>query len=74
MIYVQSPQKRDFIKELLDGQTVDGCKFTFAKMDGMKIYFETEGVELEKAVSIAKSEVKKSKYGPALYFTVQIAK
>lgn len=75
LIYVQSPQKREFIKELMDGQTFSDVKFTFEKMDGMKIYFSFEGdVDAEAAAKIAKSAVKASKYGQILYFTTAVAK
>lgn len=72
MIFVQSPLKRDYIKELIDGQTIDGATFTFVKIEGMKIYFSVDGVDPEKGAAIAKSVVKKSDLGSALYFTVGV--
>ena len=69
MICVQSPLKRDYIIELLHEKTVDDITFQLHHKDNMKLFFEHTG-DAEKAASAAKKEIKKSKYGSALYFTV----
>ncbi len=69
MIIVQSPLKRDFIISLLDGKTIDGFTFKFEKRDDMKLYFSHDG-DAEEAAAVAKKVVKKSEFGPALYFRV----
>lgn len=70
MIFVQSPLKRDYIKELLVKEAHEGITFTFVEEKGMKLYFSVDTADLEKAASVAKGVVKKSEYGAALYFTV----
>ncbi len=74
MFYVQSPLKRDFFVEYLDGQEIDGVKFIFKEMQGMKIYFDYEGdVDLERAIRIAKDYIKKSDLATVLYYIVMPA-
>ena len=69
MIWIQSPLKREFIKELLDGNTFEEVQFNFIKQDQMKLYFE-HTKEAKLASEVAKRAVKNSKYGSALFFAV----
>lgn len=69
MILVQSPLKRDYIKDLLDGKEFDGIQFTFNRQDQMKLFFEHTG-DAKDAAAAAKKVIKKSEFGAALYFTV----
>ena len=43
MFYIQSPMKRDFFIELLNGQTIEEVTFKLEKEDGMKLFFSYEG-------------------------------
>lgn len=70
MIRVHAPLKREAIKALLSGQTIDGHTFSFIKEDGMKLYFSSSEDE-QKAVSVAKKAIKSTEYGPALFFMVE---
>lgn len=69
MIVVQSPLKRDFIISLLDGNTIQSVSFKLVKQEGMNMYFEHSG-DGEKAAKVAKETIKKSEFGPALFFRV----
>ncbi|HOB34614.1 MAG: hypothetical protein GX090_00260 [Firmicutes bacterium] len=69
MIVVQSPLKRDFIISLLDGNTIQSVSFKLVKQEGMNMYFEHSG-DGETAAKVAKETIKKSEFGPALFFRV----
>jgi hypothetical protein len=73
MIIVNMPLKRDFVKELLHGKTIDGITFEYVKTEQMKMYFNTSE-ESERAASVAKTAIKKSELGPALFFMVEHVK
>lgn len=71
MFYVQSPMKREFFVELLDGQTINEVTFKFDKIEGMKIYFDYTGdVDVEGAIRVAKDHIKTTNYGKVLYYIV----
>ena len=70
MIIINMPLKREFVKSLLDGKTIEGITYKFEKQDNMKLYFSVSE-ESERAASIAKSAIKKSELGPALFFMVE---
>jgi len=72
MIIVHAPLKRDYIISLLDQKTFDGIRFIFVRSEKMKLYFEVEG-DINDAIKIAKSTIKKSEFGMALYFMVESA-
>lgn len=74
MFYIQSPLKRDFFVEFLDGKEFDGVTFKFKEIQGMKIYFDYEGdVDLDRAIRVAKDNLKTSEIGRVLYYIVQPA-
>ena len=74
MFYIQSPMKREFFVELLDGQTINEVTYKFEKMDGMKIFFSFEGdVDVDRAIRVAKDYIKTTDYGKALYYIVMPA-
>ncbi len=71
MFYVQSPMKKDFFVELLDGATIQEVTYKFEKMEGMKIYFSYTGdVDVERAIRVAKDHIKTTDYGKVLYYIV----
>lgn len=70
MIVVQSPLKREFIKDLLTSQTFEGLNFKFESEKGMKLYFSVDTEDLEGASKVAKKVIKGSEVGAALYFNV----
>jgi hypothetical protein len=72
MIIVHAPLKRDFIVLLLDQKTIEGVRFVYERTDKMKLYFRVEG-DIDNAIKIAKSTIKQSEFGMALYFMVEAA-
>ncbi len=73
MIIINMPLKRDFIKELLQGKTIEEITYTYIKTEQMKMFFETSE-DSERAASVAKAAIKKSELGPALFFMVEYVK
>lgn len=70
MIIVQSPLKRDYIKQLLTQQSYGDITYRFVEEKSMKLYFEVEGSDNETAAKMAKKIIKESEVGAALYFNV----
>lgn len=72
MIILNCPMKRDYITELLETYDKDGV--TFKKIDekGMKLTFETNIEDEEKAKKIAKETIKATEIGSVLYFQVSV--
>lgn len=72
MFYIQSPQKKEFFVELLDGNTFEEVTFKFIKIEGMKIFFEFEGdVDVAQAIAVAKAAIRKEPLGGVLYYMLQ---
>jgi len=74
MLIINSALKKDYIIALLDQQTIDQASFTYVKTDGMKLYFNVTGTDMPSAVKIAKTTIKKSELGSALFFLVDYEK
>lgn len=71
MIVVNCPLKQDEIVKIVEGIEIENRKeFKFVKKQGMKIYFESDYRDVEKACSIIKKGIKESQLGKALYFNV----
>lgn len=69
MVLIQSPLKRNYMKELLDGKTIEDITFTFVREEKITLYFETTG-DAAAAAAIAKKTIKNSALGSALFFSV----
>lgn len=75
MFYIQSPMKRDFFVEELDGKTYNDVTYKHEKTEGMKVYFSYVGeVSLDEAVANAKAHLKTTDYGQSLYYLVMAVK
>lgn len=74
MLIINSALKKDYIIELLDHKTIDQAHFTYVRTEGMKLFFEVQGTDLPSAVKIAKTTIKKSELGSALFFLVDYEK
>jgi hypothetical protein len=72
MLIVNAPLKREYIISLLNAQTIDGITFTYVRSDNMKLYFNYTPEDSELAKRIAKTTIKASEFGPALFFNVEI--
>ena len=69
MIYVNCPTQQDYIKDVLENSN-DEIKFKFESKAGIKMTFSVDTTDLDTAVTRAKSIIKVSKLGQALYFQV----
>ncbi|EUJ30656.1 hypothetical protein MFLO_10358 [Listeria floridensis FSL S10-1187] len=72
MIIINCPMKRDYITELLEAHDQDGVTFKKVKEAGMKMSFETNIDDEEKAARIAKETIKATEIGSVLYFQVTV--
>lgn len=71
MIIISSPIKQDFIIELLDGKTFDGITFKYESKTGINLQFNVDTEDTEKAIAIAKREIKATEVGSVLYFQIK---
>lgn len=69
MIVVNMPLKREYVKELLHGQTYEGITFELVRQENMKMFFHATE-DTERAASVVKKVIKESPLGPALFFMV----
>lgn len=69
MIYVNCPTQHDYIIDVLENSASD-INFKFESKAGIKLAFSVNTEDLDLAVSTAKSTLKESKLGQALYFQV----
>ncbi|WP_088839043.1 hypothetical protein [Listeria sp. ILCC792] len=72
MIIVNCPMKRDYVTELLENYNEDGVTFKKVSEAGMKLSFETNLEDEEKAARIAKDTIKATEFGAVLYFQVTV--
>ena len=70
MLIVNSPLKTDMICAALDGYSRDGITFKLAARKGMELRFEVIGIAGFDAVGLAKSNIRATEFGEALYFGV----
>lgn len=71
MLIVTSPLKADMICEALDGYDKDGITIKLLSRKGMELRFDVTGATGFDAVGLAKSVIRATEYGEALYFGVQ---
>lgn len=69
MIIVNSPIMQDKIIKILEA--MDSPTFKFVKKEGIKIYFETDMEDKDKACDVAKKEIKKDPMGSTIMFKVK---
>lgn len=71
MLIVKSPLKTDMICDALNGYDKDGVTIKLLSRKGMELRFEVTGASGFDAVGLAKSIIRATEYGEALYFGVQ---
>lgn len=69
MIYINCPTQQDYIIKTLE-ESDSEIKFKSAGKSGMKLSFEVDTDDLDKATALAKSIIKASPMGSALYFQI----
>ncbi|MFI3227774.1 MAG: hypothetical protein R3Y09_10280 [Clostridia bacterium] len=67
MIYINCPTQQDYVIKTLE-ESKEGIVFKFDKKTGMKLAFTVDTEDLDNAVKLAKSIIKASPMGGALYF------
>ena len=73
MIVVNCPLKQDDIIKIVENIEIENKKvFKFIKKQTIKIYFECDYSDMEKACLIVKKEIKDTQLGRALYFNVVV--
>ncbi|WP_239253643.1 hypothetical protein [Listeria ilorinensis] len=72
MIIVNCPMKRDYVTDLLEKHDQDGITFKKVAEQGMKLSFETNIEDEEKAAKVAKEAIKATEIGAVLYFQVSV--
>ena len=70
MLIVTSPLKTDAICAELDGYNKNGVTIKLIARKGMELRFEVIGITGFDAVSLAKSIIRATEFGEALYFGV----
>ncbi|WP_099224016.1 hypothetical protein [Listeria costaricensis] len=72
MIIVNCPMKREYVTDLLEKHDQDGITFKKVAEQGMKLSFETNIQDEEKAAKVAKAAIKATEIGAVLYFQVSV--
>lgn len=70
MIYVSCPAKQDYIIKCLESTKDDGIEFKYVDKKGIKMSFDVNIDDLDKAVDIAKKAIKSTEFGSVLFFQV----
>lgn len=68
MICINLATQQEFVIQLLEGN--EEPKFKFEKKEGIKLFFTSTEEDNQKAADTAKTIIKSSKLGQALYFQV----
>lgn len=68
MIEITMAMQQENVIELLDHYEEDGVTFDYKEKKGIKLYFETNAEDIEKACKIAKAAIKAQTWGSVLYF------
>ncbi|NBK96676.1 MAG: hypothetical protein EOM50_01420 [Erysipelotrichia bacterium] len=71
MITISSAIKQDFLIELLDKKTYDGITFQYDGKSGINLMFKIDTEDKEKAIAVAKKEIKATEIGSVLYFSIK---
>lgn len=70
MIKISSPLKREWIKEFVTSLEFEGKPYNFVKEKKMDLYFELETDNLDQAVRFLKDNIKASKYGGIINYSI----
>jgi len=72
VVILKSALMQDKIKDLLDGSTFDGVRFSFVEKKGIELTFDVSGdnIETADAAAIAKNAVKATDFGKGIMLSV----
>lgn len=68
-ISVNTALKQKDIIEVLDGNEINGCTFSYVETKGMNIIFRVNVEDGDQAIKIAKSVIKATPFGNAILMT-----
>lgn len=71
MLIVSAPLKTDMVCAALDGYDKDGVTMKLLSRKGMEMRFDVTGSSGFDAVGLAKSIIRATEFGDALYFGVR---
>lgn len=69
VIIVNTPIMQDKIQRIVESMTSIECQFI--KKEGIKLYFQTNCLDADRACALIKAEIKKDPIASAITFTVK---
>lgn len=73
MIYINCPMKQDFIIDLLENAKEAEFTYKFVEKQGIKLTFDVNTKDVDKAIAEAKKLIKATDFGKVLYFQIVAA-
>lgn len=70
MIHISCGVSQDFIIDLLEKNEVEGIHYKFADKKGITLNFSVDTEDLDKAIAVAKQEIKATEIGSVLFFQI----
>ena len=74
MIVINVAMQHDNIIELLNSLNQEDMTFSFKEKKGIKLYFETNASDLDRAAKVAKDAIKAQPWGSVLYLQSEATK
>lgn len=70
MIHISCGVSQDFIIDLLEKNEVEGIHYKFVDKKGITLNFSVDTEDLDKAIAVAKQEIKATEIGSVLFFQI----
>lgn len=70
MIYISCGLNQEFIIDLLEKSNEEGITYKYVNKTGIKLAFETNTEDLDKAMAVAKQLIKGTQIGSVMYFQI----
>lgn len=70
MIHISCGVSQEFIIELLEKNEVEGIHFKYEGKKGITLNFSVDTEDLDKAIAVAKQEIKATEIGSVLFFQI----
>lgn len=70
MLYLSCGVNQEFVIDLLEKTIEDGITFQYKGKKGIKLSFEVNTEDVDKAIEIAKKTIKATKMGSVMYFQI----
>ena len=72
MIVVNCAMRQDTVKDLI--AAIESPKFTFSKKEGIRLFYEVEGMDEQNGAELIKKTLKANPEMKALFFNVEVRK